>query len=290
VNVRLRFLALLVLTACGTAHGSASLPPPSPPTSALTAWKDFPANANPRPIIAFGDTTEYIQPAGFRDSDRKIAWICNNFVLGSGLQLSSTPPTSALATSLSGSDTSYPGIGSARAYSETMASRQVGGVQSDCTKLRPFVITAVRYATAGFQTDRGTMRMSAWLFDVPEVNGYIGHSAIDPRSFWGGKIVAGGGGIRGRISADGRTLKIPVGNAEPGPCGSDYTTATAESESAVAVAVKSISHGSPGDAVACPLVLHISYITVALKAPLGGRVLLDAEGRVGNVCPDTGDC
>jgi len=195
-----------------------------------------------------------------------------------------------MATPRSGVSTSYPAIASARAYSELMASRSVGGMRSECPKLRPFVITAMRYATAGFQTDRGTMTMSAWLFDVPEVNAYIAHSAIDPRSFWGGKVTSTGGGIGGRVSADGRTLKIPVSNAEPGPCGADYTTATAESDTAAAIAIKSIPHASPGEAVMCPLVLHMSSITVALKAPLGGRVLLDEKGEVGSVCPDTGDC
>lgn len=287
--MRIWVLALLVLTVCGTAQGSSPLVPPSPPTAALAAWKDFPANANPRPIISFGDTVEHIQPAGFPDGERKIAWLCNKFELASEIQLSSATPASAIATLRSGVSASYPAIGSARAYSELMAGRPVGGVTSECPKLRPFVITAARYATAGFQTDRGTMTMSAWLFDVPEVNAYIGHSAIDPRSFWGGKVTAAGG-IGARVSADGRTLKISVSNAEPGPCGADYTTATAESDKAVAIAIKSIPHASPGEPVVCPLVLHISYITVVLKAPLGGRVLLDEKGEVGTVCPETGDC
>jgi uncharacterized Zn-binding protein involved in type VI secretion len=58
----------------------------------------------------------------------------------------------------------------------------------------------------------------------------------------------------------------------------------------VAVAVKSIPHASPGDAVACPLVLHLSSITVVLKAPLAGRVLVDEQGKAGSVCPETGAC
>ena len=45
-------VALVLLTACGpgSAQPIPSLPPPSPPTAALTAWKDFPANAN-RPAV-----------------------------------------------------------------------------------------------------------------------------------------------------------------------------------------------------------------------------------------------
>src|SRR5438874_13490552 len=92
--MRALVLALIFVTACGAAvgQGSPPLPPPSPPTTALAAWKDFPANANPRPIITFGVTTEHIQPSGFPTSDRKIAWLCNKFVLASDVQLSTVVP------------------------------------------------------------------------------------------------------------------------------------------------------------------------------------------------------
>jgi hypothetical protein len=131
------------------------------------------------------------------------------------------------------------------------------------------------------------MTMSAWLFDVAEIDAYLAYSALDPS--WGDGVNPDGGG-GGRISADGRTLKIPVSNAEPGPCGADYTASAAESESAVAVAVKRYPHALPDQRVMCPLSLRISYIAVSLKAPLAGRVLLDENGNAGTVCPETGDC
>jgi len=121
------------------------------------------------------------------------------------------------------------------------------------------------------------------------VNGYIGHSAIDSSAYWGGAVTKSVG--RGyRISADGRTVSIAVANAEPGPCGSDYAASAAESASAVAIAVKQIPHARPSGAYACLDVLRLSNITVTLKAPLGGRVLVDEKGKVGSVCPETGDC
>lgn len=283
MNVRICVLALLVLSACGDAQGSGQAPPPSPPTAALAAWKDFPANANPRPIIAFGVTVEHIPQAGFPTNDRKIAWMCNKFVLASGANLSTSPPATATA-----SGPAYPSISSARAYSALMAARSGNGNSTDCPKVQPFVITAVRWGTAGFPTDRGTMQMSAWLFDVPEVNAYLGHAAVDPASYWGGHVSMGGRGAR--ITADGRTLKFAVVNAEPGPCGSDYSAAVAESDTAVAVAIKSTPHVSSGNAVVCPAVAHVSYFSVPLRSPLGGRVLLDEKGTVGGVCPDNGEC
>jgi hypothetical protein len=126
--------------------------------------------------------------------------------------------------------------------------------------------------------------MPAWLFDVPEVNAYIGHLALPPSALWGGGVVTDAG--RGaRVGADGMTLKIPVSNMERGPCGNDYTAAAAESATAVAVAVRQFPHASPGSTVACDLVMRIGWIDVRLRAPLGGRVLLDENGKVGAASP-----
>ena len=83
-------VALVLLTACGpgTAQPLPSLSPPSPPTAALAAWKDFPANANPRPIIVFDRTLEHVGAAGFTtEPDRKLDWGCNKFVLAPGVTL-----------------------------------------------------------------------------------------------------------------------------------------------------------------------------------------------------------
>ena len=94
----------MLLTACGPGSAQAlpSLSPPSPPTAALTAWKDFPANANPRPIIVFDRTLEQIGQAGFTtEPDRKTDWNCNKFVLAPGVTLPATAPGSATAAGVS---------------------------------------------------------------------------------------------------------------------------------------------------------------------------------------------
>lgn len=281
--MRAGLLALFVVVACGAVPGSSTLPLPSPPTGALAKWKDFPAEAKPRPIIAFGDTVEHIQATGFPNNDRKLAWLCNKFVLGPGVTLSNAVPATATAEGAS-----FPAISAGQAYSELMSARSGGGNATDCARVQPFVIAAVRLGLAGFSTDRGTMTMSSWLFDVPEINSYLGHSAVDHSAYWGGRLSAEGRGAR--VSADGLTLKVAVGNAEPGACGFDYTAAAAESDRAVAVAIKQIPHASSGSGVACQAVLHVSYISVSLKAPLGSRVLVDERGNAGTACPETGNC
>src|SRR5262245_8056655 len=259
--------ALVLITSCGSVHISANLPAPSPPTAALEKWKDFPASANPRPIIAFGDTVEYIPQAGFPNDDRKRAWLCNRLTLATGLSFPVTPLTSQ--------------ISAAQAYAEVMAARGANSdTSSSCASFRAFVITRIRLASAGFPTDRGMHDLPAWLFDVPEVNAYIGHLALPASALWGGGVVTQEG--RGaQVSADGMTLKVGVSNPEAGPCGNDYTASAAESSTAVAVAVKQFPHLKPGETVACDLVLRAGYVEVKLLAPLGGRVLVDETGAVG---------
>jgi hypothetical protein len=280
------FAFALLVAACGAVQGQVNLPQPTPPTQALEKWKDFPAHARPRPIIVFGLALEHIGPSGFSsEPDRKIDWGCNKFVLATDVQLSGSAPARATA----GGDGGYPSIGSARAYSELMAARPRYASAAQCATSKPFVIAAVRWTTAGFHTDRGTMTMSAWRFEITEIDAYLAYAAVDRSAFWGGYITPGEG--RGaRLSGDGRTLKIAVANTQPGPCGFDYTAATAESDSAVAVAIKQVPHASPGEHVICDLVMRPSYMSVTLNRPLGGRVLVDEQGNAGAVCPESGDC
>jgi hypothetical protein len=285
---RLFFVGLLVITSCGATQDSSPLAPPSPPTAALAQWSDFPANANPRPIVAFSDVVEQIGPGEFPDNDSKLTWICNKFVLAGDVQLTSAGSLDATVTWPSGATGSYRSIGSARALSALMA-RPAGGNSTDCARVKPFVITNARWATAQFPTDRGKVTMSAWLFDVPAAKGFLAHSGLDPSAYWGG-VVMQGGEVGGRISSDGLTLTIGLvgGPDTPGPCGEDYAAAAAESDSAVAVAISWRIHGGAG--ATCTLEGHFRSVTVHLAKPLGGRVVIDAKGNVGGVCPETGDC
>lgn len=281
--MRTWLVALVLLTGCGpgAAQTFPSLAPPSPPTAALTAWKDFPVNAKPRPIITFDRTIEHIGPAGFTaEPDRKLDWSCNKFVFAPGVTLPATAPSSAIATG-----TSYPALGASEAYSELMAARARFAYQApQCPMARPFVIKDVRWQTAGFPTDRGTMQMSAWLFDISEIDAYLGYSALDPSAFWRNGV-SPEGMMGGHSSADGLTLTIgTIGGPEtPGPCGEDLSASAAESDTAVAVAIASRFHTPPAGE-ACPLVGYSRTVVVRLSRPLGGRVLVDVKGDAGTVC------
>ncbi len=275
--VRYAVLALLLVTACGSAPNQGSPAPPTPPTAALAKWSDFPADAHRRPIILFGDRVEQIQPSGFSaDPPRKIAWTCNKLALGTDVSLSTVPPSAAA-------------ISSATAWLQLMKERSANeNTAPECASMAPVIVTAARLTEAGFPTDRGTTHIAAWLFDIPEIGGYVGYVALKASSFWSGAVAAQGRGAR--VSGDGLTLKIPVGNPGTGPCDTQYAASVAESKVAVAVAVKGTPNAPSGQPVACPLSLRLGYISVALRVPLGGRVLVDENGQAGMVCPETGDC
>lgn len=275
--VRYLLLAVLVLSACASVPNQGSPPVPSPPSSALAKWSDFPASANPRPIILFGDAVEHIQPSGFSaDPPRKLAWTCNKLALGTDVSLSTVALSAAT-------------ISAATAWSQLMNERSASENKApECAQMAPFTVTSARLSEAGFPTDRGTRQMAAWLFDIPEIGGYVGYVALHASSFWRGGVLAQGRSAR--ESGDGLTLKVPVGNPGTGPCDTQYTASVAESSVAVAVAVKGTPNAPSDRPVACPAILRLGYMNVALGSPLGGRVLLDEKGEVGMVCPETGDC
>lgn len=288
-DMRRWLVALTLLTACGTGPAEAlpSLAPPSPPIAALTAWKDFPAHANPRPIIVFDRTLEHIGPAGFTgEPDRKQDWGCNKFAFAPGVTPPATAPGRATANG-----SSYPALGAAEAYSELMAARAQFAYQAaQCSTFGPFVIKDVRWHLAGFPTDRGTVQMSAWLFDISEIDAYIGYAAVDPSAFWR-HGVSPEGMAGGRISADGLTLTLGItgGPETPGPCGEDLSASAAESDTAVAVAMATRFHAPPAGE-GCTLEAHLRTVTVRLLKPLGGRVLVDAKGNASPVCVEGTEC
>lgn len=157
-DMRRWLVALALMTACGPgiAQPLPSLSPPSPPTAALTAWKDFPANANPRPIIVFDRTVEHVSPAGFTaEPVHKLDWGCDKFVFAQGVTPPATAPGNATANG-----SSYTALGAVKAYSELMAARARFAYQaSQCPTARPFVIKDVRWLDLRHQRDRRVHRV-----------------------------------------------------------------------------------------------------------------------------------
>jgi hypothetical protein len=285
--------AVFVATAClVVACGAGPWPDtsaPTPPAAALSAWRDFPATSDPRPIVWLTPVT----PQGFEaDGDYKMAWACGRYGLAPGAALPSAAPAKATVTFASGATRQYGAI-SAVAALEGLRATAEGANSNGCGGVAPLLFSSATLGEADLVTDRGTARVTAWLFAGTGIVGDIGYPALVPSAIWHGGITQGGSGSGsasgGRVSADGRTLVFGfVGAEASGPCGADYVASAAESDTAVAVAVKAIPHQS-GDGI-CDAVGYPRTVTVRLAQPLGGRVLLDAGGRPLVVCPETGEC
>jgi hypothetical protein len=151
----------------------------------------------------------------------------------------------------------------------------------------PLVVTGARFGVYEFPTDRGTAQISAWLFTASGANGEIAYPALAVPWVWNADFTHGLLDTGTTVSTDGRRLTFGFWGApsSTGPCGAEYATAVAESQSAVGVAVQEIPNASSGDMVACPAVAQQRSVTVSLASPLGGRVVVDNSGNAVSVCP-----
>ena len=278
-------VAAVLLVACGSVNGSGAIPTPtpiSPPTGALAAWASFPAGHTPRPVVLIVNASPQ---GGFTSNDGKIAAICHKFT--SGIVLSQAVPFAANVSWSTGATGIYPSISAAAA----LAAMQQGAPTYDpnCATVPPLLVTGVRFGRSELITDRGTAQIDSWLFRMRGMDGEMAYPALTAGSLWNADMRKSAPDRGSKVSSDGRTLTFSFYGApsDPGPCGADYRAAVAESQSAVAIALQTISHAKPGDPVACDAVAQLRSVDVTLAGALGGRVVLDADGNVTPVCPST---
>ena len=281
-------VAAVALVACGAVGGGGQLTHPpvvATPTAALAQWAGFPANQKPRPIILFWEL--YPSGGGFTNGDSKLAAICNKFSLGTTLP--TVTPAQGSATWPGGATAPYNVISASEAYAAITKPRPDASPDM-CGPPAPVKITSIRFATATFRSDRGTVQMSAWLFGSPTVMGELSYPALSPSAFWRSGFTVIVSTDAATISADGLALTFGFTGAAPastGSCGADYTAVIAESGSAVAVAVQEVARSVPDGPVVCDLMGHSRSLTVTLASPLGGRVVVNASGDAIPVCPDS---
>src|SRR4029077_20945660 len=220
--------SMLVIAGCG-GLGAVNVPQPSPPTQALVAWQDFPANRVPRPIVMFDPHPLY---PGFTSGNGKIAAFCSKYTLLT--ELSTLAPARATASWPDGTSATYAAISAADAFA-TITKFPTEMQSHDCDSVPALQVTAVRFGEARFGTDRGAAMMSAWVFTAPGSMGDIASPAIVPSAFWKADPNANVAfGTSAALHADGRTLDFGfIGGA----CDDGYKSAVAESPTAVAVAV-----------------------------------------------------
>jgi hypothetical protein len=250
----------------GCASGTAGVPGPGagPMRQALRDWSAFPASATPRPLVLTGPPVA--DPAsGFPSGDAKLAYLEGALNLPAALP--SGPATAA----------GFPLI-TAREATRVLRSAAAKGppVTSRLT------VTGVRLGTAVFNTDRGARQLPAWLFGLAGVRDPAGVLAVANSRIFVPRVRPANGNpfvAAARLGRDGRTLTVQFVGAPSGtgPCSASYSATQVASRAAVAVAVKEHAHGGT---VACAAVGYPRRVTVALAAPLGGRVLVDAASGV----------
>ena len=261
-------LAASTLTACSsTADGSPGHAPSADAAAALAAWKDFPATANPRPVVLLG--RPIIDPAsGFRTDADKIAYIDGNLIAAATPQMVTMAPAGGRLMSLG------------QAFDVLVGPRHNAAAGAPS-----LVVTAGRRAMAAFATDRGMQSLPVWVFTIRGVADPVSVLAIPEAQQWpkpgsaSDQVVAVPAGAQNSRQV---TVWFVGGAAGTGPCTSTYTAAVAES--ATAVVVTPIEHPSPGQAgVVCAAVGYRRSVTVTLSSPLGGRVLLTPNAWSGPV-------
>ena len=232
-------------------------------SSVLQLWAKFPVDASPRPLVLTG-TAVNDPSTGFPNGDDKIAYLAGNFELGV-----------ALPATLSTAD-GQKVITSADALAVLRAS---GGAPPATASL---TITAVQLGVSTFSTDRGRQLLPAWSFHFAGVAQPASVLAVPPSERWSpsGSQNSRPALLSATIAADGQHIEIgftgsPAGT---GPCNAQYAAVTAQTATAVAVAVREIPNPSASSITACAAVGASRTVAVTLTSPLGNRVLVDANG------------
>lgn len=143
-------------------------------------------------------------------------------------------------------------------------------------------ITDVRLGSRPYHTDRGRVRLPAWI--VTFRGGTYGPSsilAVTPSAVRGYRPLEGPHTIdRVHVAADGRTLTVHfVGaRAGTGPCTADYAGGLEESAGGVGVVVVvKPRRVRPTRPVTCRAVGYPREVTLRLQEPLGDRVAFDGQ-------------
>lgn len=269
-------VAALLLAACESV-GSRDAPPPSPPTEALTTWHDFPASSNPRPVVWLYTPGS----GGFVDANSRMAYFCHKYALATGLQLPPGTSGQAIAVWRSGQSASYPAMTATEAFA-ALTGGPIDPEMTYCAVAQPMAVTGVRLGTNAFGTDRGTAEITAWIFTVTGMRGELAYPAVVPSAIWGdGK--SRGKGYKTTAGTDARTVTYSF-YGDPSMC-ADYTTAVAESSTAVAIAVRAIPGGSPNSGACQAPRPVMRSVTVKLSSAVAGRVVIDAKSNALWLCP-----
>ncbi len=180
----------------------------------------------------------------------------------------------------------FPLITAAQAFAELTGSPGKGATPPPGTHVHT---TSVLLGTTGFTSDRGAVQLPAWQFTFAEATGSMAVLAITPSSVYSlppPLHPPSGVGFVGQamIGSGGRTLTVETAGppSGTGPCDAAYDLQTDTSETAVAVEVDERDIPPPNGEV-CSAQAVLVHLTTVLPAPLGPRVLVNADAQAVSV-------
>jgi hypothetical protein len=274
-SATLLVVAAAAIAGCGSAP--ASLAPSAAASAAdattlhevLALWSAFPVNASPRPLILLGGDQQTVGSSnfGFSSADAKFAYQDGQ------IRPPATWPVSP------GQADGYPLIAAAQAFTEFAPP---AGAQFPTTSTW-LQATSVQLGAASFDSDRGPVELPAWVFTLDQASGSVAVLALTPASVYATPTplhsslewpLAGGA----QLAGDGRTLTVATGGPEAGtgPCEATYSLRVAESDTAVAIVVDERMNPPPANE-ACPVQEYSVQLAAVLTAPLGARVVANAD-------------
>jgi hypothetical protein len=228
---------------------------------ALRTWSAFPVRASTRPLVLLEGYV--LNPdGGFPNDNSKIAF-------GNG---AITAPTSWPSSATS--DLGFPIIEAAAAFKTLTTPSSVLGSPPT------LAVTDVALGSGWFLTDRGPQLLPAWLFSLSGVQSPAKVLAVAPSRIYADPTFRTGNSptqLAATVDVGDRRFVVsfpgaPGGN---GPCTERYTSDVKESKQALAIAI--ISHVNDSGPQACALPAYTRHLTIKLAAPLGSRVVVDAE-------------
>jgi hypothetical protein len=262
-------MALIALSAGVGAEPSSPRASTRPVSAALVAWSHFPAEASSRPLVLIDGDDVNAPVFGFPSDDTKLAYDDGTFTAPSKFP---SGPQSAAGFQLVSSQSAFNALKDAASPGPPAAT--------------PLIVTTVTLGAGVFETDRGRRTLPAWLFAFQGVENPAQVLAVSPRRIFAPpqRIVVQASMLEkfptvgsANLAPNHRTLTVRFAGAPEGtgPCDATYSLRVGASRTAVAAVVHVVTYYR-GDA-GCLLQASVNELTTTLAAPLGNRVVVDAD-------------
>ncbi|GAA1890002.1 hypothetical protein GCM10009687_68310 [Asanoa iriomotensis] len=270
------FASLALLTACAQPSplvGDGSAFAPAAPGAVSTDWAAFPVDQVPRPIIVASDGM--VDLTGFHSGEGKLAF------LGGAISLTAPLPEApaTVAVDLPEGRFTFPALPPDDAFASLRAQGSPGNV-SGATPA-PLRVTSVTLGAAEFNTDRGRVRLPAWLFGGPDIMGTIAWPAVGKEAFWRyGEPNDAATVAPAQLSQEGRRIRWSVPGQDNCPSSPvmRYRVEVTETPTTVLLTTigEVVSTPGPEDKDRACLAIGIAPepYDVDLTTPLGNRVVL----------------